>query len=1218
MRFQAVDWQETDINFKLVIKVYGRTNDGDSVCVHINGFEPFFYVKLPNDASRHDLSKIRDYLENDITDGGMGEKMIESLVGIELVKMHDLYWFSNNKLYKFAKLTFSSLMGFMKARSIFEGKIEDETDEDNIVFINDIGDESTRKNNRRFLSVGGFNLTLGKSNTNWNSKRNLYESKLTPLLRFFHIKDIQPSGWIELKRPVISDTIRSTCKFDYTCNWKEIKFIDITEIAPLRILSYDIETNSSTGEFPKATIPGDAIIQIGLTCHRYGEKSCYKKVIITLKDCLPIEGATVVSVKTEYELIMKYAEFVRYLDPDIITGYNIWTFDDKYLFERAHHGYNYPFKPRPKYHREFLEKMTKNKTKPAKYVYQELKSSAMGDNEFYYILGEGIINIDLLKYVRDTNKLDSYKLDNVSKEIIRSNITKMELLDDNKCKFYTTDVSYLQKDTWISINPTIPRNKRHLINKDKIKAKYQIQEINELGKYIIVKDFNPNECITDPNLSNDMIMGKIKNVWFQNKVDLPPFKLFEHFNKGNPEDIHLIAVYCLKDCELVNYLTMKLEVIGNNIGMSNVCLVPFSYLFTRGQGIKIFSLVAKYCADRKYCVKTRRASEMPTDKYEGAIVFFPTPGIYFEPVAVMDYASLYPSSMIAENISHETLVCIRDYDKSGELINESGRTKLLNLPNYQYNEIKYNNYALDDITKEKVLVGHKVCIYAEKPGEKGLMPQILERLLFARRVTRASAGYYCGIHKKTGEEIIGFYEFDSERKKHIFTKYKEEPIEYNEDEIIDIKEKYTEFQKIILDGLQLAYKVVCNSLYGQLGATTSPICFKELAASTTAVGRQMVLTARDLTLEKYPKSKLIYGDTDSVFISFKDYIIEKHGKVEEMELLQKTIDYGIEAGNYITSHLKKPQELEYEKTFYPFTIFTKKRYFGNKYEKNIKKYSQTYMGIALKRRDYCPLVKDIYQGIMNEILEHRNIEKAKEFYIKEISNLLSGKVDIDMLMLSKTLKRNYSDPRKMMHKVLAERMGERDLGSKPQVNERVQFMFIDPNNLRCQHPNCKNRIDQSNCKCRICIKLFCKKHIDNHEKTFKCIPRCQFTHISNDNEELKYCKTCGCYFTYESYKMHMLRRNVAREIFYDKCKKLLSRKLLQGDLVEDPSYIKKYNIKIDYMRYFQNQIKEPVQQIFSLVMKNPNILTHEIEQKYYNELCGQTNISAFFSKLKKI
>ena len=50
-----------------------------------------------------------------------------------------------------------------------------------------------------------------------------------------------------------------------------------------------------------------------------------------------------------------------------------------------------------------------------------------------------------------------------------------------------------------------------------------------------------------------------------------------------------------------------------------------------------------------------------------------------------------------------------------------------------------------------------------------------------------------------------------------------------------------DFRRAVLDGLQLAYKVTANSLYGQMGARTSPLYLKHIAACTTAVGRSMIL-----------------------------------------------------------------------------------------------------------------------------------------------------------------------------------------------------------------------------------------------------------------------------------------------------------------------------------------------------------------------------------------
>ena len=95
------------------------------------------------------------------------------------------------------------------------------------------------------------------------------------------------------------------------------------------------------------------------------------------------------------------------------------------------------------------------------------------------------------------------------------------------------------------------------------------------------------------------------------------------------------------------------------MGMSNVCCVPLSYLFLRGQGVKVFSVIAKQCQEDDFVIPVITKEDFTGDSsYEGAIVLHPKIGIYFKPVAVMDYSSLYPSSMISENISHDSLMKI--------------------------------------------------------------------------------------------------------------------------------------------------------------------------------------------------------------------------------------------------------------------------------------------------------------------------------------------------------------------------------------------------------------------------------------------------------------------------------------------------------------------------------------------------------------------------------
>jgi len=146
--------------------------------------------------------------------------------------------------------------------------------------------------------------------------------------------------------------------------------------------------------------------------------------------------------------------------------------------------------------------------------------------------------------------------------------------------------------------------------------------------------------------------------------------------------------------------------------MANVCLVPLSYIFMRGQSIKIFSLVAKKCLEYGYLLPKikkpyKPAGDDPDDEketgYEGATVLTPKIGVHYEPIIVLDFASLYPRSMIYMNICSSRIVTDKEYD---------------DLPDYNYKNIVFNNNDGTSTT----------CRFAEdKSGEKGIYPKILRK-----------------------------------------------------------------------------------------------------------------------------------------------------------------------------------------------------------------------------------------------------------------------------------------------------------------------------------------------------------------------------------------------------------------------------------------------------------------------------------------------------------
>jgi hypothetical protein len=229
---------------------------------------------------------------------------------------------------------------------------------------------------------------------------------------------------------------------------------------------------------------------------------------------------------------------------------------------------------------------------------------------------------------------------------------------------------------------------------------------------------------------------------------------------------------------------------------------------------------------------------------------------------------------------------------------------------------------------------------------------------------------------------------------------------------------------------------------------------------------------------------------------------------------KRTLDFGMKmgklSGETIKSRLPFPHDCEYEKTFWPFAILTKKRYVGNKYEFSPDKFKQDFMGIVLKRRDNAPIVKEICGGIIDYLINYRSPKGAIDYTRNCLQKMFNGEYDIKYFLTSKTLKlkESYKDWTKISHVYLAEKIAKRDPGNTPQSGDRIEFAVIK-------------------------------------------VP------IPTDGT-----------------------------------------KLLQGDIIETPKYIKEKNLEIDYLFYLTNQIMNPALQFLELVDKNAINIFNEFIKNY--------------------
>ena len=1177
--FRCVDFTVSSYKQdEFIITIYGIDENRKTYCAKIDDFKPFFYIKVGHNWTDCDVTDYFEHIrETYKSDYSLLKTLKNDLEEAKLVRHKTLYNFDANKKHNFIKVTCKNMSLFYKLKSLFY-------------------DKEKQRLNKGVEFKGTFTQ--------------LYEIMIPPMLRFFHIQDISPSGWIEISNYDLTEYDEKETRVDIevTANCTDIDSLPEKEtIVPYKICSFDIEASSSHGDFPTAIknykkvaydildyiqlnddevseygtekmlyyllkstfafgddisidncyvknkqytvhdfeknfeefiqcsvilndedaasivantlddymgafdggdntgleqggidiceevtaskskkkikpkvknpktttiesilndsnydnqtkmgyltitlnqhfphLEGDYVTFIGSTFVSYGQENSKLNHCICLGETTNHDTNTQVieCYDTEREVLLAWADLIQEEDPDIIIGYNIFGFDYPFMFDRAkENNCVEEFMSLSRKHESFSED-------------EEVKLSqtkivlATGAYDLKYPQMDGRLQIDVFTYMRKEFILPSYKLDYVSSYLISDKVSKYENNGEtNQCFVHTKNTKGISMNCFVHFE---------ILNHS--------NELYQNGKKFKVVDINDNGFVMEGQLEgveNQTIQ------WGLAKDDVTPQDIFRMTNEG-PNEKGIIAKYCIQDCNLVHQIFQKIDIMTTYIEMSKICSVPISFLMLRGQGVKLTSYVAKKCREKDTLMPLISIGNV-SDLYEGAIVLEPKTGLYLDnPVACVDYSSLYPSSIISENISHDSKVWTKSYNLNHNLLHQTGivdkngKFKYDNLSNYKYVDIKYDTFAfkrLGGTTSKlsKVLTGYKICRYAQFPEHgRAILPSILQELLSARKATK----------KQMGKES--------------------DP-----------------FMKNILDKRQLSIKVTANSLYGQCGAKTSTFYEMDIAASTTATGRKLLIYAKDMIESVYNNvnidtkhgnmkinAEYIYGDTDSVFFTFNLKDPNTNKDVRGQKALEVTIDLAKEAGQLATQFLKAPHDLEYEKTFMPFCLISKKRYVGMLYEEDPHKCKRKSMGIVLKRRDNAPIVKDVYGGIIDILMKEKNINKSIDFLDNMLNQIVNEEIGMDKLIISKSLRSFYKCPQQIAHKVLADRIGIREPGNKPRAGDRIPYVYI-----------------------------------------------------------------------------------------YSK-----NKKELQGNKIELPDYINEKKLKIDYGFYITNQIMKPVIQIYSLVL----------------------------------
>lgn len=195
------------------------------------------------------------------------------------------------------------------------------------------------------------------------------------------------------------------------------------------------------------------------------------------------------------------------------------------------------------------------------------------------------------------------------------------------------------------------------------------------------------------------------------------------------------------------------------------------------------------------------------------------------------------------------------------------------------------------------------------------------------------------------------------------------------------------------------------------------------------------------------KGDIIISNTDSIYTQF---LLPDHMKetLSDREQELKIFDVSIKCAERISETFKKPIELEMEKVMTPLYLFKKKRYMMlyKEYADDTEHMDQK--GLPTVRRDNCPYTKDVLNGVVDKLLYEKSITGAEQFAREKIEDLLTDKVPVEKLTISKSLKSHYKTENKAGHKLskpphvmLAERIAKRDPASAYQPGDRIPYVF---------------------------------------------------------------------------------------------------------------------------------------------------------------------------------
>ncbi|KAL2438355.1 DNA polymerase delta catalytic subunit [Exophiala dermatitidis] len=366
--FQQIEIEEGSLHGgSTALKLFGVSETGHSILLHVTDFLHYLYVAAPVNFQRHDIEGYKAYLESQLA---QHQPAIHS---VQMVLRENLYGFQGNQKSPYLKITVNDPKFIGRLRSAIE------------------------EGNANYKGM-------------WNVEKNKIKTydNIQYVLRFMIDTGITGMSWVEVppqKYHVLPSYDRqSNCQIEASCHYRDLIAHghdgEWAKMAPLRILSFDIECAGRKGIFPEAN--QDPVIQIANVVTKYGDSKPFIRNVFVLDTCSLIVNTQIYEHDSESKMLMAWRDFLEKVDPDVIIGYNIANFDFPYLLDRAKHLklQKFPYWSR-----------LKSVVSQAKDT--NFSSKQMGNRDTKATNTNGRIQLDLLQLVQRDHQLRSYTLNSV-------------------------------------------------------------------------------------------------------------------------------------------------------------------------------------------------------------------------------------------------------------------------------------------------------------------------------------------------------------------------------------------------------------------------------------------------------------------------------------------------------------------------------------------------------------------------------------------------------------------------------------------------------------------------------------------------------------------------------------------------------------------------------------------------------------------------------------